>query len=88
VIGKVGCESFAQRVGITTTQLYAWNTMLGAGGANCGTQLWLKKLLLRWCLFVIVIPRGIGYSMRDYRRLYIDDVENAEPRQCSDIVMS
>jgi LysM repeat protein len=35
-----GCESFASHHGITPTQLYTWNTMLGAGGANCGTQLW------------------------------------------------
>ncbi|KAI4233605.1 MAG: hypothetical protein LQ349_004318 [Xanthoria aureola] len=32
------CFKFAQDKGITTDQLYTWNTVLGAGGANCGTQ--------------------------------------------------
>jgi len=36
-----GCSSFAQEHGITTTQLYAWNTMLGSDGSNCATALWL-----------------------------------------------
>jgi hypothetical protein len=35
-----GCTSFAQEHGVTTTELYAWNTMLGSGGPNCATALW------------------------------------------------
>ncbi|KAI2465892.1 hypothetical protein F4781DRAFT_374999 [Annulohypoxylon bovei var. microspora] len=35
-----GCFDFAAANGITTTQLYAWNTVLGPNGANCGTMLW------------------------------------------------
>ncbi|KAI8630383.1 hypothetical protein F5Y19DRAFT_474775 [Xylariaceae sp. FL1651] len=35
------CYIFAQEHGITTDQLYAWNAVLGVGGANCGTMFWL-----------------------------------------------
>ncbi|KAI1212568.1 uncharacterized protein F4807DRAFT_450236 [Annulohypoxylon truncatum] len=35
-----GCEVFAARNGITPADLYAWNGVLGVGGANCGTMLW------------------------------------------------
>ncbi|KAI1880137.1 hypothetical protein JX265_001758 [Neoarthrinium moseri] len=38
-----GCEAFAKRNGITPAQLYAWNTVLGANGANCGTLLWAQE---------------------------------------------
>jgi LysM repeat protein len=41
VVSGDGCFSFAQEHGITTDQLYAWNTMLGSGGSNCATALWL-----------------------------------------------
>lgn len=32
------CSEFAPKYSITTTDLYAWNPILGADGANCGTQ--------------------------------------------------
>ncbi|KAI1158006.1 hypothetical protein F5B18DRAFT_668603 [Nemania serpens] len=35
------CYIFAQNNGITVDQLATWNTVLGAAGANCGTQFWL-----------------------------------------------
>ena len=34
-----GCGTFAQEQGITTAELYAWNTALGSGGSNCATDL-------------------------------------------------
>jgi len=34
------CYIFAQNNGITTAQLYQWNTVLGSGGANCSTLFW------------------------------------------------
>jgi LysM repeat protein len=34
------CSVFASRAGITTAQLYAWNTVLGQNGENCATQFW------------------------------------------------
>lgn len=36
-----GCIDFAAANGITPVQLYAWNTVLGSGGADCGTQFFL-----------------------------------------------
>ena len=40
MIAKSGdyCYAFAQENNISTDNLYAWNTILGAGGANCQTQ--------------------------------------------------
>ncbi len=35
------CYIFAQDNGITVDQLADWNTVLGAGGANCDTEFWL-----------------------------------------------
>ncbi|KAI0905819.1 hypothetical protein F4823DRAFT_113363 [Ustulina deusta] len=35
------CYIFAQDNGITVDQLAGWNTVLGAGGANCDTEFWL-----------------------------------------------
>ncbi|KAF2649567.1 carbohydrate-binding module family 50 protein [Lophiostoma macrostomum CBS 122681] len=35
-----GCYDFATQNGITPTQLYQWNTVLGPNGENCGTQFW------------------------------------------------
>lgn len=35
------CVKFAQDNNITPDQLYAWNTVLGAGGSNCDTQFFL-----------------------------------------------
>ncbi|KAI4243066.1 MAG: hypothetical protein LQ352_007118, partial [Teloschistes flavicans] len=32
------CYAFAQNNGITTTQLYTWNPVLGPNGENCNTQ--------------------------------------------------
>lgn len=37
------CDAFATRNKITDAQLYAWNTVLGANGANCGTLLWADE---------------------------------------------
>lgn len=34
------CPVFASRVGISTSQLYAWNSVLGNNGQNCNTQFW------------------------------------------------
>lgn len=34
------CYLFAQEHGISTDDLYAWNTVLGTDGANCGTLFW------------------------------------------------
>lgn len=36
-----GCADFAAANSITPAQLYAWNTVLGPGGADCGTQFFL-----------------------------------------------
>ncbi|MCJ1355898.1 MAG: hypothetical protein MMC33_005890 [Icmadophila ericetorum] len=33
-----GCYDFAAANGISTDQLYAWNSVLGTAGANCGTE--------------------------------------------------
>lgn len=35
-----GCWDFANANGITTTQLYQWNTVLGPNGENCGSSFW------------------------------------------------
>ena len=37
------CDAFATRNHITDADLYAWNTVLGTGGANCGTSLWAQE---------------------------------------------
>ncbi|KAK4210757.1 carbohydrate-binding module family 50 protein [Rhypophila decipiens] len=37
------CTAFASRVGITTAQLYAWNTVLGANGENCASSFWADE---------------------------------------------
>lgn len=34
------CAIFAERNGISLANLYAWNTVLGAGGENCGNMFW------------------------------------------------
>lgn len=39
----MGCYDFATLNGITQAQLYAWNTVLGTNGANCGTAFWAKE---------------------------------------------
>ena len=35
------CSLFAQDNGISASDLYAWNTVLGANGENCGNKFWL-----------------------------------------------
>lgn len=34
------CPVFANRVGISLQQLYAWNPVLGTNGENCQTKFW------------------------------------------------
>lgn len=34
------CTSFASENNITPSQLYSWNSVLGSGGANCGSSFW------------------------------------------------
>jgi len=34
------CPVFANRVGISTSQLYAWNSVLGNNGQNCQSSFW------------------------------------------------
>jgi LysM repeat protein len=34
------CSNFATENNITPTQLYTWNPVLGAGGANCSSDFW------------------------------------------------
>ncbi|KAI1290485.1 hypothetical protein F5Y03DRAFT_401258 [Xylaria venustula] len=36
------CYIFARNNGITVDQLAAWNTVLGAGGKDCGSQFWIN----------------------------------------------
>ena len=36
------CYGFAKEHGITTTDLYAWNTVLGTNGAKCDTELFVN----------------------------------------------
>lgn len=35
------CAGFAMRNGVAPADLYAWNAVLGAGGADCQTELWV-----------------------------------------------
>ncbi|KAL8659925.1 MAG: hypothetical protein Q9202_006880 [Teloschistes flavicans] len=35
------CYLFATRNGITTADLYAWNSVLGSDGSGCNTSFWL-----------------------------------------------
>jgi hypothetical protein len=41
--GGIGCYDFATQNGITADQLYAWNSVLGSAGANCGTAFWANE---------------------------------------------
>lgn len=41
--GGLGCYDFAAAHGITTAQLYQWNSILGANGENCGSAFWAKE---------------------------------------------
>jgi hypothetical protein len=34
------CAKFAERNGISTGDLYAWNKVLGENGSNCNTMFW------------------------------------------------
>lgn len=36
-------QLFADTNGITTTQLYTWNTVLGSNGENCGNSFWADE---------------------------------------------
>jgi hypothetical protein len=42
-IANDSCDSFARRNAITNANLYAWNTVLGTNGANCGSSLWAQE---------------------------------------------
>ena len=37
------CSLFASDNGISTAELYAWNTVLGSNGANCGSLFWANE---------------------------------------------
>jgi hypothetical protein len=37
------CSLFASDNGITVEQLYAYNTVLGTDGANCGASFWADE---------------------------------------------
>ncbi|KGO39886.1 hypothetical protein PEX1_067310 [Penicillium expansum] len=37
------CPGFATKNGITATELYSWNPVLGAGGANCNSDFWANE---------------------------------------------
>jgi hypothetical protein len=37
------CAGFANENGITATELYSWNLVLGAGGANCDSDFWANE---------------------------------------------
>jgi LysM repeat protein len=37
------CTVFASAHGITTSELYAWNPVLGTNGANCATSFWAEE---------------------------------------------
>ncbi|KAF8853381.1 hypothetical protein BDZ45DRAFT_806667 [Acephala macrosclerotiorum] len=39
----IGCVDFAALNCIKTSQLFAWNGVLGANGENCGTSFWSKE---------------------------------------------
>jgi chitinase len=36
--GGAKCDKFAARIGVSTAQLYAWNSVLGSNGENCGSK--------------------------------------------------
>lgn len=37
------CPGFASNNGITATELYSWNPILGAAGANCNSDFWANE---------------------------------------------
>src|ERR1700722_7494274 len=41
--GGIGCSYFAAQDGITPAQLYAWNSVLGTSGENCGSSFWANE---------------------------------------------
>lgn len=41
--GGIGCSDFATQNGITSAQLYAWNSVLGTNGENCGSSFWANE---------------------------------------------
>jgi hypothetical protein len=44
------CTTFASKNGVSTNNLYTWNTQLGIDGANCNTELWIGYY---YCIGVI-----------------------------------
>jgi hypothetical protein len=38
-----GCDEFASKNNITTSELFTWNTVLGTDGVNCGTDFWADE---------------------------------------------
>ncbi|TGJ83729.1 hypothetical protein E0Z10_g5023 [Xylaria hypoxylon] len=51
------CTKFAADNGITPAQLYAWNTILGADGANCATQF---QAMVDYCVGVSTTTTSKG----------------------------
>jgi hypothetical protein len=39
-INKYKSQAFAERNGITTANLYSWNSVLGADGSGCANSFW------------------------------------------------
>ena len=38
-----GCDDFATANGITPTELFTWNPVLGVNGANCNSEFWANE---------------------------------------------
>ena len=59
-----GCYDFATAHGIQPAQLYQWNTVLGASGANCGTAF----LAGEWYCIGVTVPSSTqsGLSAKCY----------------------
>ncbi|OHE97574.1 LysM domain-containing protein [Colletotrichum orchidophilum] len=51
----VVCGDFASSNSISTDQLYAWNTVLGANGANCASSMWANEY---YCVGITVAAPG------------------------------
>lgn len=43
---------FAMQNGVTTAQLYQWNTVMGTDGANCNTMVWAGEW---YCIGVLTV---------------------------------
>jgi hypothetical protein len=46
----LGCVDFATLNGISSSQLYTWNPVLGPSGENCATQFWFQEY---YCVGVV-----------------------------------